>query len=229
MIMEFKLIKLKEGYIIVSDKEIKEADIHINLLTKEIERASKNLSKNFIGNSNFNFSVRKQYKKIIASNFIPELPNIDFNDLEEEFGIVDIKKLASMYANKELNEEFTSKSGNFYGFYSSFLDGFNKCLELNKDKLYTLEDMRNCFIAGERYQEDWSLNQIGEKEEILEYDFGEYIQSLQPKTEWDIEVEEYCSSEDCILFGCQKYEGCKHENLQKLKIIDNKIKITKIL
>ncbi len=35
--MEFKLIKLKEGYIIVSDKEIKEADIHINLLTKEIE------------------------------------------------------------------------------------------------------------------------------------------------------------------------------------------------
>ena len=38
--MEFKLIKLKEGYIIVSDKEIKEADIHINLLTKLVYRST---------------------------------------------------------------------------------------------------------------------------------------------------------------------------------------------
>lgn len=83
---EYKLIKVSKGYIIVSDESIKENDIHINLSTKEIEKASKNLSINFIGESYFNISVRKQYKLIIASNFIPELPNIDFNGLEELLG-----------------------------------------------------------------------------------------------------------------------------------------------
>lgn len=227
--MEFKLIKLKEGYIIVSDKEIKEADIHINLLTKEIERASKNLSKNFIGNSNFNFSVRKQYKKIIASNFIPELPNIDFNDLEEEFGIVCVEKLAKE-ANGYLPYARDTKG---VAFNEGFIEGFNKCLELNKDKLYTAEQMKDAFESGENYGKTWSefynTDSVSRLAAERTENFNNFIQSLQPKTEWDIEVEEYCSSEDCILFGCQKYEGCKHENLQKLKIIDNKIKITKIL
>ena len=34
-----------------------------------------------------------------------------------------LEEAASKYANKELNNEFTSKVGNFYGFYSSFIDG----------------------------------------------------------------------------------------------------------
>jgi len=213
--MDYKLIKLKEGYIIVSDKEIKEADIHINLLTKEIERASKNLSKNFIGNSNFNFSVRKQYKKIIASNFIPELPNIDFNNLEEEFGIIGIDKLVSKINTPEGLDQFSYDEG--------FKLGFNKCLELNKNKLFTeknINPLREILIDG-------ALSNMSCSSAVVEFD--KIIKSLQPKTEWDVEVEKYCGTGDCYLFGCQKYEGCKHENLQKLKIIDNKIKITKIL
>lgn len=34
------------------------------------------------------------------------------------------------YANKELNEEYTSKSGNFHGFYSSYQTGFDAAIAL---------------------------------------------------------------------------------------------------
>ena len=38
---------------------------------------------------------------------------------------------AANYANAELQDEYTSKVGNFYGFYSSFEEGFDKALELD--------------------------------------------------------------------------------------------------
>ena len=41
-------------------------------------------------------------KKIIASTFIPELPRIDFNGFEEEFGIVSYHKLYNEDIKKRL-------------------------------------------------------------------------------------------------------------------------------
>jgi|688.fasta_scaffold00478_89 hypothetical protein len=35
----------------------------------------------------------------------------------------ELEEAAGNYANKELNKEFTSKVGNFYGFSSSFIEG----------------------------------------------------------------------------------------------------------
>lgn len=220
--MEFKLIKLKEGYIIVSDKEIKEADIHINLLTKEIERASKNLSKNFIGNSNFNFSVRKQYKKIIASNFIPELPNIDFNNLEEEFGIINVEKLAlenaklpvNNHKQQDLNTEIWISGARQLG----FKEGFNKCLELNKNKLYTEEDMKNCWKSAKTHQDSIRSKeyQINPKKS-----YSEFIQSLQPKTEFEVEVEHTCNGIKREGESCNKNNNCTYPNCGEIKI--NKI------
>ena len=31
--------------------------------------------------------------------------------------------------------------------------------------------LRNAFIQGERYQEDWALEQVGEVDEVTEQDF----------------------------------------------------------
>lgn len=39
--------------------------------------------------------------------------------------------------------------------------------------------LRNAFIQGERYQEDWALEQIGEIDEVTEKDFGEWYDDLE--------------------------------------------------
>lgn len=38
--------------------------------------------------------------------------------------------------------------------------------------------LRNAFIQGEKYQENWDLEQTGYIDEITEQDFGEWYDSL---------------------------------------------------
>jgi hypothetical protein len=56
-----------------------------------------------------------------------------------------------------------------------FKEGFQKALELNNTKIYTLEDMMNCWNKALTFQNHKEL-------------FGYHIQSLQ-QTEWDVEIE----------------------------------------
>jgi hypothetical protein len=51
--------------------------------------------------------------------------------------------------------------------------------ELVKDKLFTVEDMRKAYIQGKHG---------GITQTYLEFD--KFIQSLLPKTEWDVEFDE---------------------------------------
>ena len=39
--------------------------------------------------------------------------------------------------------------------------------------------LRNAFIQGEKYQENWALEQIGEIDEVTEKDFGEWYDDLE--------------------------------------------------
>ena len=92
----------------------------------------------------------------------------------------DLDELAGEYANKELNVELTSKAGNFYGFSSSFKEGFQKALEILGDKKFTKEDMGRIMVYG--------YDKSTENEYLSRIPFDEYIQSLQ-KTEWDVIIE----------------------------------------
>jgi hypothetical protein len=77
---------------------------------------------------------------------------------------------------------------------------FQKSLEVNDDKRFTLEDMMNCWNKALKFQDH--------KETL-----GEHIQSLQ-QTEWDVEVEMICphpmDTYRCGLqYGCDG-DGCNH-------------------
>ena len=63
---------------------------------------------------------------------------------------------------------------NFVGQTRAYKAGFQKALEVNADKRFTLEDMMNCWNKALTFQ--------NHKETL-----GEYIQSLQ-QTEWDVEI-----------------------------------------
>ena len=100
----------------------------------------------------------------------------------------DLDKLAGEYANKELNVELTSKAGNFYGFSSSFKEGFQKALEILSDKKFSELDMRIAYDAG--------CNNIDADDNI---DFQDTINSLQ-QNEFDVEIlmGTQCRQIDCV-------------------------------
>ena len=92
----------------------------------------------------------------------------------------DLDELAGEYANKELNVELTSKAGNFYGFSSSFKEGFQKALEILGDKKFSEEDVKKTLYLKNGFDKD-GFSFYKSDEEI--------IQSLQ-QTEWNVEIEQ---------------------------------------
>jgi hypothetical protein len=64
---------------------------------------------------------------------------------------------------------------------SGFIKGFNKAMELNKDKVFTLEQMQKAFGFGKQVErEDCNDN------------FQEYLRSIKQPTEMDVEIEMEC-------------------------------------
>lgn len=206
----YKLIKLLEGYIITSTEEIKEKDFIIErgkpivkckaiLDCEDLVWESLN-TKSSACDGIFNF------KKIIASTFIKELPSIDFNGFEDKVGASNkdwIVENAENYCQKEKRRTDV---------FSAYLEGWNKHKELNKDKLYTLEDMEKCYNG--------LLQNVGTS--IKQSDLPtskQYIEHLSPPKQWNIGVE------------MEQYTQNLHKDIwyNQLKITNNSIKITNIL
>jgi hypothetical protein len=243
----YKLIKLKEGYLIVSDEMIKENEYvyHsevsqeftiVNLLKEGDERYSKgqHIAEGVYKHKPTTNTWYKKERKIIASTFIPELPNIDFNNLEEEFGIVDVEKLA---LEERPNINIKDISFELDNLRKVYAEGFNKCLELNKDKLYTEEQLLKAIemardITDGEYT--FSGEDISGCAEISTYGWenkyndNDIVRSLQSKIEWNIEIEMetkcYCGhTSHC---ECEEIEGKPF--IQRPRLNNNQIKILKI-
>lgn len=96
---------------------------------------------------------------------------------DEIFGVVDVdvEKLAVNNANdfyeKYRTEWEVKKNG--------FIDGYNKAMELNKDKVFTLNDLETVWHRSADYRHN----------PIHENSFGECIKSLQQPTEIEVEIE----------------------------------------
>jgi hypothetical protein len=138
---------------------------------------------------------------LAITNGTTEGRKLSKQNCDEIFGVVDVEKLAE-YSVQEITESNTE----FYlrDVYKEFFkDGFDKAMELNKDKMFTLEDMMNCWNKALKFQD--------QKETL-----GEYIQSLQQPTEIEVEIEMICphpmDTYRCGLhYGCDG-NGCNHPN-----------------
>jgi len=90
---------------------------------------------------------------------------------DDLFGVVDI--------NKFIIED--SKDTVIYN--ESYELGFQRAMELNKDKVFTLEDIKKAYSQGEL--DALKTGSYSEKE-------NEYTQSLQQPTEIEVEIEMEC-------------------------------------
>jgi hypothetical protein len=69
------------------------------------------------------------------------------------FGVVDVEKLADFYgANAKGSVDFK------FGSAQGFEDGFNKAMELNKDKVFTVEDMIEAMTLNRKNL--WSQEEV---------------------------------------------------------------------
>jgi len=110
--------------------------------------------------------------KMIASDDVDmqkdyQIGKLSKQNCDEIFGVVDVEKLAMGY---DLYEKI-----NFVGQTRAYKAGFNKAMELNKDKVFTLEDMKEAYGRG--------FLQHGIKS------FNSLIQSLQQPTEIEVVIE----------------------------------------
>jgi len=110
---------------------------------------------------------------IDENNKITSHHHLSKQNCDEIFEIVDVEKLA-----EETLFEFGKKpiKSNINDIKFGIKVGLEKAMELNKDKVFTLEDMMNCWNKALKFQEHKQT-------------FGEYIQSLQKPTEIEVEIE----------------------------------------
>ena len=103
---------------------------------------------------------------------------------DEIFGVVNVEKLKSDYIEDQLKGLDKEGYEKYFSFAEedakTFIEGFNKAMELDKDKVFTLEDMRKAYFDG-----------YNDKEENK---FFNPSKSLQQPTEIEVEIEmETCS------------------------------------
>jgi len=96
---------------------------------------------------------------------------------DEIFGVVDVEKLADDYF-KSTNENSVLWRR------IDYKAGFNKAMELNKDKLFTLEDMRVAYNDGMA-----NVDSDGDCIDRPDDDFLDTITTLQQPTEIEVEIE----------------------------------------
>ncbi len=127
--------------------------------------------------------TKETYDKgfLIATSRESDVSKLSIQNCDQLFGVVDVEELAkefsdTIWGNDDLN---ISKV--------SYIEGFNKVIELNKDKLFTEDQMWEMFIFGESFKRKIKFENIENKPmgEI----FNDKIKSLRQPTEIEVEIE----------------------------------------
>ena len=100
-----------------------------------------------------------QYVELDMSSTVKQL---SLQEVQELIGEVDVEILAANLANPNVCKT------------TNWIEGYRQALEDNKEKKYTEEDMIQAFAYGRTLEPFDS--------------FEDFIQSLQPKTEWEVEI-----------------------------------------
>jgi hypothetical protein len=108
---------------------------------------------------------------------------------DEIFGVVDVEKLAEKEYELQL-EEFEDSTemfptNNAELLKLGFIEGFNKAMELNKDNVFTVEDMEKVILNAIEFT-DFQKDQV--RKGNYYHIALDIIQSLQQPTEIDVEI-----------------------------------------
>ena len=108
----------------------------------------------------------------------------------EIFGIVDVEKLTKEYVDADPDLEIGTSE--YQNAQVDFKEGFNRAMELNKDKLFTVEDMKKAIAMARKGSKERLHDGYGSFTQPIfvlnDTSSEEIIQSLQPPTEIEVEI-----------------------------------------
>jgi hypothetical protein len=157
-------------------------------INKTMERKAKLIK------TDVNYLLENCEGVVIASTSTKEGNNkLSKQNCDELFGVVDVEKLAKScikHIYNKYGENITSSSQKLDTIYG-YKSGFNKCMELNKDKGFTLEDMKRAFKVG--FSNGFASDIISQDKLSTEKEnlFNEFIQSIQQPNEIEVEIKMY--------------------------------------
>lgn len=210
-----KLIKIKEDhYVVVDDSEIQEGDYWINDHSNSyyIDIKAPVSSSRFAVNSNAVFSNPKKIthstqplEPVVVDISPVGTPIIDYEyDKVKQLSLQEVKELigeVDVMTKAVRDVEGTSWDEDAKpSFLSGYLRGYRQTLEDNKEKKYTEEDLLKFTEWVETSQEasDYDkknrmrfapkMEGNSEVKKRLPELYSLYTQSLQPKTEWEVEI-----------------------------------------
>jgi hypothetical protein len=179
--MKGKLIKLSEThYIVADDSEIKEGDWFYQVnLNKIIHHNLKNglllQPQSFDKKITHSTEPFKEFAPLTINDM--GIGYIPLSEVEELIYGYSVEKMAqSAFTHPDFGEY---KVGSI-AYYNGYKDGFNAHKELVKDNFILSEDDLHRILDMARLQ--------GEESFLVKHTNEEIIQSLLPKTEWDIEI-----------------------------------------
>jgi hypothetical protein len=114
----------------------------------------------------------------VASSAPNPFGKLSKENCDEIFGVVDVEKLAELDYRIGLEEYIPTPATHI----QSFKSGFNKAMELNKDKVFTLEDMNNAMNRVWDWCEDEKDTDCSSMTELRE----KHIQFIQQPTEIEV-------------------------------------------
>jgi hypothetical protein len=121
----------------------------------------------------------------IASSAPNTFGKLSKQNCDEIFRVVNVEKLAEEeYKSHASNEDLYGNSEELQLAYKAgVVDGFNKAMELNQDKVFTLEDMKKAINLS------YVIGKSDETYQECEKFVCEQLQSLQQQTEIEVEIE----------------------------------------
>lgn len=186
-----KLLKLSEThYIFVDDSEIREGDCYC------FDKVDKQI---WFGNFESMEKITHSTKPIERYDHpaggyegtFDKIKPLSLSEVEEVINGYSVEKMAEKFVIEKL--KISSQAP---GVMIGYIDGFKAHQELVKDKLFTVADMINAFVAGTNsganYESlvDHDSDNNEEAKEFSQNELEEFERSLLPKTEWDVEFDE---------------------------------------
>lgn len=187
--MNQKLIKLSDThYVVVDDSNINEGDWIFYPVTGAFLRwdgntPSRKEDLKITHSTQKLESIYNAEAHEIEDGSFRKIKPLSLQEVEEAINGYSVEKMADEYAKNEYpSNMYTVEIGMPHRgtAFRGFIEGFKAAMELTKDKLFTIHDMKDVFNAGVKYGKE-----AGETKEEC---FKREIKSLLPKTEWDIEL-----------------------------------------
>lgn len=175
-----KLIKINtDHYVVVDDSEIKEGDWLLDITDNTIWNCHKDMPNSLFPEcKKITHSTEPIDKSLFFTDRVWGCERLSLGEVKELIGEVDVKEESSnfnerhwqKYWENTLKKESCATNGK----RDVYIAGYNQAIEDNKEKKYTEEDMWKAFEYGKTLNGyDW---------------FGDLLESIQPKTEWEVEM-----------------------------------------